>query len=503
MAVDGRELEVEWHDVVLKDAHDGVVGLLCTGREITEQKQAEVELPAREAQLLSFVQQAPAAIAMFDRNMNYLAVSQRWTGDYGRGHRELVGLNYYVVHPDIPDRWIDVHRRGLAGETQTNDEDLWLQADGTKTWQRWAVSPWRDADGNIGGIMIMTQDISTWKRAEEAVGDREARLAAILNTAADAIITIDDRGGIQSVNLAAERLFAYAAAEMIGQNVKMLMPAPYREEHDDYLSRYMRTGEKHIIGVGREVVGCRKGGSTFPMELAVSEVGHLKLFTGIVRDISRRKDLEREVVEIASLEQLRIGQDLHDTVSQELTAIGIMADDLTEILQTNPLEGARLLERIVQGTRRSRQQLRAVMQGLIPVAVEANGLMSALSDLAIRVHQEGKTTCVFDCPSPVMVADNLVAIHLYLIAQEAVHNAVKHAHARNIRISVEANHHLVVRVQDDGIGVPDSKTASYSGLGLRIMCNRASIIGGTLTIERVKPTGTLLTCALARKNDDL
>ncbi len=174
------------------------------------------------------------------------------------------------------------------------------------------------------------------------MSDREARLAAILNTAADAIITIDDHGGIQSVNLAAERMFDYAAAEMIGQNVKMLMPAPYQEEHDDYLSRYSQTGEKHIIGVGREVVGRRKGGSTFPMELAVSEVGDRKLFTGIIRDISRRKDLEREIVEIASLEQLRIGQDLHDTVSQELSAIGMMADDLTEILQTNPVGGSKI-----------------------------------------------------------------------------------------------------------------------------------------------------------------
>ena len=336
----------------------------------------------------------------------------------------------------------------------------------------------------------------------EHAHDGEARLAAILNTAADAIITIDAHGVIQSVNATAERMFGYAAAEMIGQNVKMLMPAPYRDEHDRYLARYLQTGEKHIIGLGREVDGRRKDGSTFPVDLAVSEVGQLKLFTGLLRDITRRKELEREVVEIASLEQRRIGQDLHDSVSQELTALNMLAGDLAETLRSDPSNASQLVERLVLGLQRSQQELRAVMRGLLPVSVDAEGLMAALSDLANRTQQEGKVTCVFDCPKPVLVEDNLIATHLYLIAQEAVHNAVKHARCRNIRISVESNHLLVLRVQDDGIGIPDQPTENHGGLGLRIMRNRAAIIRATLTIEPAKPTGTVVTCALARKNHE-
>ena len=264
----------------------------------------------------------------------------------------------------------------------------------------------------------------------------------------------------------------------------------------------MQTGEKHIIGIGREVEGRRKDGSTFPVDLAVSEVGHLKLFTGILRDISRRKELEREVVEIASLEQRRIGQDLHDSVSQELTALSMLAGDLAETLRSDPSNGSQLVERMVQGLQRSQQELRAVMRGLLPVAVDAEGLMAALSDLANRTQQEGKVTCVFDCPKPVLVEDNLIATHLYLIAQEAVHNAVKHARCQNIRISVESDHLLVLRVQDDGIGIPDQPTENHGGLGLRIMRNRAAIIRATLTIEPAKPAGTVVTCALARKNHE-
>ena len=297
-------------------------------------------------------------------------------------------------------------------------------------------------------------------------------------------------------------MFGYTFAEMIGRNVKMLMPTPYSEEHDRYLANYLQSGEQHIIGTGREVVGRRKDGSTFPVDLAVSEVGHLKLFTGLLRDISRRKELEREVVEIASLEQKRIGEDLHDTVSQEITALGMLADDLAEIPRSGPSDEARLVDRIVQGLGRSRQQLRAVMQGLLPVAVEADGLMAALSDLAIHTHEEEKATCVFHCPEPVLVADNLIATHLYLIAQEAVHNATKHAQARNIVISVEADQLLILRVQDDGIGIPASPSENPRGLGLRIMCNRAAIIGATLTIEPANPTGTLVTCALSIQNNE-
>jgi PAS domain S-box-containing protein len=138
-----------------------------------------------------------------------------------------------------------------------------------------------------------TRTQEEWGLAEQALREREARLRAILDTTVDGIITIDAQGIIESFNLVAERIFGYAAAEVLGQEVSLLMPSPYREEHDGYLARYLRTGEKRIIGIGREVVGRRKDGATFPMDLAVSEVrlGNRRLFTGIVRDITERKRL--------------------------------------------------------------------------------------------------------------------------------------------------------------------------------------------------------------------
>jgi PAS domain S-box-containing protein len=128
------------------------------------------------------VEQAPLSIAMFDREMRYLATSRRWVQEYGRGRNELTGLCHYDVHPDLKEAWKAVHARGLAGEVVTNDEDTWVQSDGSQIWLRWAVHPWRDARGAIGGIIISSEDFTPRKRAEEAVrrlnAELEQRVAA-------------------------------------------------------------------------------------------------------------------------------------------------------------------------------------------------------------------------------------------------------------------------------------------------------------------------------------
>ncbi len=150
----------------------------------------------------------------------------------------------------------------------------------------------------------MEANASTGCAITRGEAESEARLRALLEAAADAIISIDERGAIQSVNPAAERMFGYPARDLIGRNVSSLMPSPYREEHDGYLARYLATGEKRVIGIGREAVGLRKDGTTFPMDLSVAEarLGDWRAFVGIIRDLTERKRAEerfRLVVESA------------------------------------------------------------------------------------------------------------------------------------------------------------------------------------------------------------
>jgi len=158
------------------------------------------------------------------------------------------------------------------------------------------------------------------KQARGVLATSEARMRALLEAAVDAIISIDEPGAIQTINPAAERLFGYAPDEVIGRNVKILMPSPYREEHDGYLARYRATGEKKIIGIGREVLGRRKDGSTFPMDLSVAEarLGDERIFAGIIRDITERKRAEQALRE--SEERFR--------GTFENVAVGIAHEDL-------------------------------------------------------------------------------------------------------------------------------------------------------------------------------
>ncbi len=367
---------------------------------------------------------------------------------------------------------------------------------------RWCVRrimPYRTLDNRIDGVVITFVDITERKAAADAV---IRRLAAVVENSVDAIFSKDLDGTIRTWNGGGERLYGYSREEGVGRSVRMLVPEDRAAEWTEVMATLAR-GE-HLEQLETERI--RKDGQRRAVSLTISPIrdsdGTVVNASVTGRDISRSKQLEREVVEIASLEQRRIGQDLHDSVSQELTALNMLAGDLAETLRSDPSNAAKLVEGLVLGLQRSQQELRAVMRGLLPVSVDAEGLMSALADLANRTQQKDKVVCIFDCPEPVPLEDNVIATHLYLIAQDAVHNAVKHAKCRNIRISVESDHLLILRVQDDGIGIPDQAAANHGGLGLRIMRNRAAIIRATLTIQPAKPAGTVVTCNLTRKNHE-
>ncbi len=227
--------------------------------------------------------------------------------------------------------------------------------------------------------------IGEWlQRARIAAADRQAHLVSILETVPDAMIVIDERGIMRHFSKAAERLFGYSAAEAIGQNVSILMPPAYRAEHDGYIERYLRTGERRIIGIGRIVVGERKDGTTFPMELSVGEMseGDQRYFTGFVRDITERRHNESRMQELQS-ELVQVSR---------LTAMGEMSSSLAHELNqplsaiANYLNGARRLLANPQGP--NLELLAQALGNASEQAIRAGDIIRRLRDFVSRGKSE-------------------------------------------------------------------------------------------------------------------
>lgn len=366
------------------------------------------------------------------------------------------------------------------------------------SWWSRQITLYRTMDNQLEGVILTFTDITPHKVAAL----QSQRLAAILMDSNDAVTVHDFDGAITAWNHGAGQMLGYREGEAIGMNVKQMIPAKSLNEIRYYWEPIRKGESVHSWESQRLTRDGRILDVWVTATALKDDTGKPVAMAKTERDITERKELEREVVEIASLEQRRIGQDLHDSVGQELTALNLLAGDLAESQRTKGAPEPKWVAPMVRGLQRCQTELRAIIQGLIPVAVDSEGLMAALSDLADRVQQEGKILCQFDCPQPVTLADNSTATQLYLIAQEAVHNAIKHARPQTIQITLLADDHLILRVQDDGVGMSVLPFESHAGLGQRIMRHRAAIIGATLSIHSAQPHGTLVECVVARVNHD-
>src|SRR5262249_17127671 len=238
----------------------------------------------------------------------------------GRNVSMLMPSPYREQHDDYLARYI---RTGEARVIGIGRELEAQRRDGATFPIELALSEVRGSDHRqFAGII---RAITVRNHAEAALRESQGRIQAILNTAADAIITIDQHGIIESVNNAAERLFGYTASEVVGRNVSMLMPSPHRDQHDGYLERYIRTGEARVIGIGRGLEALRRDGTTFPIELALSEVrgSNHRQFTGIIRDITVRKRAEEALLRADALKDEFLANTSHELRTPLNGIIGI------------------------------------------------------------------------------------------------------------------------------------------------------------------------------------
>jgi len=391
--------------------------------------------------------------------------------------------------------------RKLVGEMQTQEHEAhsMRSAESRESARMTTVT---DLVGSLSGIglvglafYLFRRDLANRQRAEDAT----RRLAAIVQSSEDAIVSKSLEGVIVSWNSAAQRLYGYTAKEAIGQPITMLCPNERVDEVWEHLEVVRR--DRHLEHF--ETTRVRKDGRRIDVSLSISPIkdamGKVIGASAIARDVTEQKTLQREVLEIAAREQRRIGQDLHDGTGQELTGLAMLAQRLFGLLSRQSLPEAQAASKIVDGLEQALQNVRSLSRGLVPVEVDAEGLMAALAELTSRTGELHGIECSFRCDEPVSIAENQTATHLYRMTQEALTNAVKHGRACQIDVNLESDGDLVtLKIVDDGIGIGASAEES-AGTGLRIMRYRAELIRAKLSIEDVEPHGTQVTCTLPQR----
>jgi two-component system sensor kinase FixL len=343
-----------------------------------------------ESVLSQMFEQAPGFMALMSEPDHVFELTN---AAYQRliGHRRVIGKSMREALPELEGQGFleqldDVYETGEPYRGQgvkvalrnRNDEPV------EERILDFVYQPIKGDDGRITAIFVQGTDVSELSFANASLQLREDHLRSILATVPDAMVVIDEQGHIQSFSTAAETLFGYQASEVIGQNVNLLMPSPYRNEHDAYLQRYLTTGERRIIGLGRTVTGMRKDSSTFPMELSVGEMhpGTGRFFTGFCRDLTERhrseariQEQQQELLHMARFTALgEMASTLAHEINQPLTAI------------TNYLKGSRRL--LEKSTEDNAPMLRDAVEKAAEQALRAGDVIRHLRDFVARGESE-------------------------------------------------------------------------------------------------------------------
>ena len=335
-------------------------------------------------------------------------------------------------------------------------------------------------------VQKQTAIIRRQLQTEAALKERYENL---FENANDMVFTHDPDGRITSINKTGEQLLRRRREEILGQNVIAFVAEDQREAVKQWLEQV----SKGVELATAEWDFLNASGQRLRLEISsllVEQAGSVPEVESVARDITERKRLEREILEISNREQRRIGHDLHDGVCQQLAAIAYQMDMLGDQLQEKGVVESSEAERIGALLNEAIHQTRGVARGLFPVKLDESGLESALEELAANTGSIFKTHCRFSGEKPFPNLDSTASLHLYYIAQEAVLNAVRHGKATDVAISITgARDRFTLNIQDNGTGFQLPMTGS-AGMGIRIMRYRARVIGATLDLKSQPNQGT-------------
>jgi two-component system sensor kinase FixL len=441
-----------------------------------------------------------------------------------------------LLPPGQEDEMTLMLARIKAGERIEHYETRRRRKDGAIIDVSMTVSPVWDDAGRLVGASKVARDVTEARRAQLELTAREAHLRAVLDSIPDAMIVIDHRGIIQSFSTTAERLFGYTEAEAVGWNVSVLMPSPYREQHDTYLARYFATGEKKVIGRGRVVVGLRKDGSTFPMELAVGEVvsGGDRAFTGFVRDLTERQatqqrmqDMQAELIHMSRFTAMgEMASTLAHELNQPLTAVAsylngcrrlldgsesvhnLMLRDAIDRAADQALRAGQIIRRLRQFVARGESERN--VESLPKLVEEASALaLVGIKETGVRVSFALDPRVEFVMADKVQIQQ--VVLNLIRNAIEAMQDVEQ----RELRIATAAqqNEMVEISVSDSGPGIAPEVasqlfhpfvTTKPQGMGVGLSISRTIIEahGGRLWADPNPDGGTIFRLTLRALNKE-
>ena len=447
----------------------------------------------RTAEVRRFMDAVADATVVVNERGEIVELNQNTERLFGWSRDDLIGQPVEVL---VPDRHREDHRvdrpgyfrQAFARPMGAGLELYGRRKDGSEFSLDVQLSPMEMNDEPV--VVAAIRDVTQLRLAEAMKG----RLAAVVESNTTAIILLDPDGTVRNWNRGAQKLFGFTPKDVIGRSIGSFLLPPERQ--GEFRKNVERLSRDEVVE-DFETVRLHRDGSRIDVAVTMSMVtddsGRSPGVFAIYYDIRPRKEMDAQMADLLERERQRVGRELHDTLGQQLTAVGMLVSSLRS-QGGHGEERAGALAQLERTVEESKGQLRSLIAGVFPVAVDPERLMWSLRDLAHATSRLYGLQCRIDeGDGAAEIEDGFVATQIFLIAREAVHNAVRHAQAKTIVIRLDGhNDETRLTVIDDGRGLPPTVDETAT-MGLRIMRYRSGLVGGRLTIETPPGGGTAVT----------
>ncbi|MDP3149930.1 MAG: PAS domain S-box protein [Ignavibacteria bacterium] len=469
--------------------------------DITKRKLSEEAVKKNEKMLRLFIENSPAAIAMFDTEMKYVIASHRFVADYNLGEQNLAGRSHYDVFPEMTERWKEIHKRCLAGATERCDEDPFPRADGKVDWVKWEIRPWYERENEIGGIILFSEVITDRKNADEELRTANNRLTDVLENMNDAFVSLDRNWCYSYMNEKAGKIFNRNPKDMIGKHIWTEFPEgigqPFQRNYEKAMN------ENIFIRIEEYYPPYDKW---FENRINPTEDGIAIFFSDITErkkaedEIKRsREELHRLTVHLQDIreeERKSLAREMHDEIGQILTSIKMNLSFLRRQVEAGEKKiKIKELDKEIQSMSgmvdHAVVRVRKIITELRPELLDKLGLIPALEWFIEEFAKETKIKCEYKFTVQNLGIDQHKKLAVFRIVQETLTNVARHANATKVKVSIKkTNHEIIVEIKDNGVGISDEKRKGENSFGLLGMRERATITGGTLEISGVEGKGT-------------